>query len=341
MADDPRGTGNPLKSNTGTTNTGTRTWSQTFGQAAISTYDRPSRHSPLVPSLAPPVTIPPPPIPGTPEAVRAEAVEVGKKWGELLASWDTQLSILQDPKYSPSMWERMRDEQKRQMVANFEIQVMRLPALSPCDTSEFIAAQDEGFKSGMQAGYSLEKFNSFLINLGFELSIQLIVGMAARGVRLPRFITRMAQAVLPTPVNPAKTAAEVRLLIARVRLDNRRVVYNVGGRGAPGEPVGAININPESFREPFHNQVLVRGEEMDRLLPPGSGDEVWSRNLVGPIEWEEVARAAKVVVKPGGSVTLGPWAAQRSELPRIRKAMENAGFRNVRLEYGVAVKGER
>lgn len=153
---------------------------------------------------------------------------------------------------------------------------------------------------------------------------------------------RPPSAVPLSPVaTPATTAAEAEALIAKVRSEHGRIVYNVGGRAAPGEPANAININDEELRGGIPNQVLVRGENMDKLLPPGSGDEVWSRNLVGDIDWGEVARAAKVVVKPGHTVTLSPWGGQLGDLPQIKAAMEAQGFRNVRVEMGVVVKGER
>jgi len=80
---------------------------------------------------------------------------------------------------------------------------------------------------------------------------------------------------------------------------------------------------------------------MDGLLPNGSGDEVFSRNLVGDINWDQMARASKTVVKPEGTVTLSPWGGQLGELPQIQAAMEKAGLKNVRVEFGAVVKGER
>jgi Domain of unknown function (DUF4157) len=152
---------------------------------------------------------------------------------------------------------------------------------------------------------------------------------------------RTGKNLLPAAPTAARTAAEAEALIARVRIQSERVVYNVGGRGAPGEPAGAINVNHEELPGGIPNQVVVRGEEMDRLLPAGSGDEVFSRNLVGDINWDQMARASKAVVKPGGTVTLSPWGGQLGELPQIQAAMENAGFKNVRVEFGAVVKAER
>jgi hypothetical protein len=36
-----------------------------------------------------------------------------------------------------------------------------------------------------------------------------------------------------------------------------------------------------------------------------------------------------------------PWGGQLRELPEIEAARKNAGFKNVRIEYGAVVNGER
>jgi hypothetical protein len=235
----------------------------------------------------------------------------------------------------------MKPEERQAFTKNVEDQFALLPILPQYVKPDLIAAQDEGFSFGVQSGYSLEKFNAFLIKLGSELALALFSGLAARGVRLPQFIVRALQNQLPAASAAARTAAEAQALVARVRIQSGRVVYNIGGRGAPGEPVGAINVNPEVLPGGIPNQVVVRGEQMDRLLPLGSGEEVFSRNLVGDINWDEMARASKAVVKPGATVTLSPWGGQLGELRQIQAAMEKAGLRNVRVEFGAVVKGER
>jgi hypothetical protein len=123
----------------------------------------------------------------------------------------------------------------------------------------------------------------------------------------------------------------VATLVTQVRSRTGRVVVNVGGRGAPGEPVDAINVNPEQFRpgEAFPNQVLAKGEQMQDLFPAGSVDEVTSRNLVGDINWDELARSAYYIVKPGARVALRPWGGQLGDIPAMEKAMQAAGFTNV------------
>jgi Domain of unknown function (DUF4157) len=295
----------------------------------------------FVPAPAPGASPAPPPVPGSPEAVRAEAVAIGQKWGELLADRDLALDTLQTKHGGVSVWDRMKPEEKRDFANKVQDQFVTLPVLPQYDKPELMAAQDDGFTAGVQSGYSLEKFANFLVKLSTELAIALFAGLAARGVRLPRFISQALQRLLPAASSSARTAEEVAALIARVRIQSGRVVYNIGGRGAPGEPVGAINVNPEELPGGIPNQVVARGEEMDRLIPNGSGDEVFSRNLVGDIQWEQMARASKAVVKPGGTVTLSPWGGQLGELPQIQAAMEKAGFRNVRVEFGAVVKGER
>jgi hypothetical protein len=270
-------------------------------------------------------------------------VEIGKKWGELLADRDIALDTLQTKRGGVSVWDRMKPEEKQNFTNKVQQQFLLLPNLPRYDKPELIAAQEEGFAAGVQAGYSLEKFNAFLIKLGSELAIALFSGLAARGVRLPRFIAQALRRALPAISAPARTAAEAEALIARVRLQTGRVVYNIGGRAAPGEPADAININPEELRVAIPNQVVIRGEQMDLLLPAASGDEIISRNLVGDINWDEMARASKVVVKPGGTVTLSPFspASRAGEIEQIRAAMQKAGFKNVRVDFGAFVKGER
>jgi hypothetical protein len=295
----------------------------------------------FVPAPAPGVSPPPPPVPGSLDAVRAEAVEIGQKWGTLLADRDIALDTLQTKRGGVSVWDRMKPEEKQDFANKVQQQFTLLPILPQYDKPDLIAAQDDGFTSGVQSGFSLEKFTAFLVKLGTDLAIALFSGLVARGIRLPRFIAQALRSALPATSAAARTAAEVEALIARVRIQSGRVVYNIGGRAAPGEPAGAINVNPEELPGGIPNQVVVRGEAMDGLLPNGSGDEVFSRNLVGDINWDQMARASKAVVKPGGTVTLSPWGGQLGELPQIQAAMEKAGLKNVRVEFGAVVKGER
>jgi hypothetical protein len=316
------------------------------GSAPIGIARQPqSSPVPFTPAPAGPVDIPSPPVPGSPAEVKLKAQKIGEQWGTALADKDIFLDNLQTKIGGRrSVWETLTPAQKEIQAKRFQDDFALLPRLPQLDQPELVAAQDDGFEAGVTIGYSLEKFNGFLVKLGSAIAIFLFQGLAARGVRLPTFITRGLRGLigaLPTPPNPATTPADVAALLARVRVQAGRVVYNIGGRAAPGEPANAININPEQLREEIPNHVLVRGEEMDKLLPNGSGDEVFSRNLVGDINWKEMARAAKVVVKPGGTVTLSPWGGQLGELPQIQTAMETAGLKNVRVEFGSVVKGER
>lgn len=315
------------------------------GSAAIRIARQPqSSPVPFTPAPAGPFDIPPPPVPGTHDrnSVWIEAERIGEQWGTALADKDILLDTLQNSIGGGlPIWDRLTLAQKKIQVKRFEDDFALLPTLPQLDKPELNAAQDNGFETGVANSYSLEKLKGFLVKLGAQIAIFLFQGLVARGIRLPRLIPRLLLPGLPTPPNPAITPADVEALLARTRLQSGRIVYNVGGRGARGEPANAININPEQFPEPFPNQVLVRGEEMDKILPSGSGDEVFSRNLVGNINWNEMAKAAKVVVKPGGTVTLSPWGGQLNELPQIQAAMETAGLKNVRIEFGAVVKGER
>lgn len=294
------------------------------------------------PAPAPGASPPPPPVPNTAAAVKQDAVKVGMAWGSLLGEYDVALSTLKEKRLGVSVWDRMTDAEKEKWGNDAKKQFDTLPTLTAPGRPEMVAAQDEGFEMGVVHGYSLAKFEAFLVKLGTNLAIMLFTGLAARGVRLPGFITQGLRNALPAALrNPATTKAEVEALVASVRLARGRVIYNVGGRAHPTEPPGAINVNPETMAEPIPNHVRCKGEDMDKLIPPGSGDEVFSRNLVGEIDWEKMARASKVVVKPGGTVTLSPYAGQAREVPLIRDAMMRAGFRDVKVVGDALVTGVR
>ena len=61
--------------------------------------------------------------------------------------------------------------------------------------------------AGLESGYSSAKFAAFLVKLGSQLAIILFSGLAARGVRLPRFIANLMQRSLPRLVAPGTGAA--------------------------------------------------------------------------------------------------------------------------------------
>ena len=137
--------------------------------------------------------MPPPPVPQSPDAIRSEAARIGERWGHLLGEYDVALETLQTKWGGVSAWDRMTPKEKSDWTAEAQEQFARLPVLPKVEKPELAAAQEEGFKAGMEAGYSAAKFTAFLVKLGTDLAIALFTGLAARGVRLPSFITQSLQ----------------------------------------------------------------------------------------------------------------------------------------------------
>jgi hypothetical protein len=281
-----------------------------------------------------------PPVPGSPSAARAEAFKIGQQWGQLLADRDMALNTLQTKYGGVSVWDRMTTQEKKDFAKKAQDQFALLPILPQYADPNMISAQDDGFQAGVAAGYSFEQFKAFVQELTVALALYLFSELVVAGIRLPTIIRQVLGRAL-AGLGPARTAEEAVLLVEKIRIQEGEVIYNIGGRAAPGEPAGAINVNDEILPGGIPNQVVSKGEYMDKLLPANSGDSVYSRNLVGDIDWNQMARASKIVVKNGGTVTLSPWGGQLGELPQIKAAMEAAGFRNVRIEYGAVVKGVR
>jgi hypothetical protein len=145
----------------------------------------------------------PPPSPS--EAARADAIGVGEQWGTALAQHDIMLDILQDRSGGHSVWDTLTPGQKKVQEQRFEDDFASLPALAVVDQS-LISAQEDGFKAGFESAYAIAKFNNFLVKLGSQLAILLFSRLAARGVKLPRFIVNLMQRALPA-VEPGTGAA--------------------------------------------------------------------------------------------------------------------------------------
>lgn len=164
----------------------------------------------FVPAPAPGVTPPSPPVPDSPEAAKAEAFNIGLQWGSLFAERDAALMQLQMyPLGGKSIWDGFTDAQKKAWVANAQdILVRSLPPLQHYDRADQTAAQEDGFKAGFEASYSLARLGAFVIRLGTELAISFAIsfaaGLAARGVTLLNSVRSVlrsggqgAQSVLP------------------------------------------------------------------------------------------------------------------------------------------------
>ncbi len=132
----------------------------------------------------------------------------------------------------------------------------------------------------------------------------------------------------------ARNTVDAQRLTNAVRDTEGRVTLNIGGRSAQGEPSHAINVNPELPRggTPYGGrQIQARGEELSNLLPESSVDAITSRNLVGDIDWDQFASSSHHVVRPGGTVTVRPWAGQFGDINNIAESLRRAGFNNVRI----------
>jgi hypothetical protein len=161
----------------------------------------------FTPAPAPGVNPPSPPVPGTPAAARAEAVQIGQKWGTLLGERDVALETLQNKWAGVSVWDRMSPQERSEWARNAEAQFAALPALPEYKEQDQQAAQEDGFNAGVESGYSGAKFAAFLVNLGSDLAIALFSGLAARGLKLPRFISTRMQASLPELLGSAEYEA--------------------------------------------------------------------------------------------------------------------------------------
>jgi hypothetical protein len=144
----------------------------------------------FVPAPAPGVTPPSPPVPDSPEAAKAEAFNIGLQWGGLFAERDVALMQLRKyPLGGKSIWDGFTDAQKKAWVADAQdILVRSLPPLPHYDRADQTAAQEDGFKAGFEASYSLAQLGAFMVSLGTELAISFAIsfaaGLAARGGKL-------------------------------------------------------------------------------------------------------------------------------------------------------------
>jgi hypothetical protein len=145
--------------------------------------------------------------PGSREAVRVEAERIGEEWGIAFADKDIQLGILQDRSGGHSVWDTLTPEQKKAHAQRIQDDFARLPVPPEYDKPELISAQEDGFMAGVQSGYSLEQFTVFLVKIGSQLAISIFSGLAARGIKLPRFFANLLQRSLPRLVAPGTGAA--------------------------------------------------------------------------------------------------------------------------------------
>jgi hypothetical protein len=145
---------------------------------------------PFTPAPAPGVFPPSPPVPGSAGAVRAEALEIGRRSGSVLADIDSALGVLMRDRAGVRVWDRMSAEDKATFAKESAARFDQLPQLRRVDAPELAAAQEDGFNAGVAQGYEAGKLETFLVNLGTEVALILITAIAA-GSLLPRLLMRV------------------------------------------------------------------------------------------------------------------------------------------------------
>ena len=270
------------------------------------------------PAPASRVDIPPPPVPGGPDEARVQAFGVGQQWGDLLAQEDIAVDQLQSKQMGVSVWDRMTAAEKTDWAKKVEDEFAKLPTLA--DTKpENQAAQDQGFQSGMMAGYSATKFAAFMTKIGGEIALAIFAGVAARGLRLPRFIARALQASISEIVGGSTEyeslkAASLAAQAAHPELANLTTDEMVALRAYSKETWGPVNaaLRIQNAREKLRLAGFIDLMKSGlSKLPQYSGTV--ARTISLPID-EAAARyreGATVVEDAFTSTTAGPGVAQR------------------------------
>lgn len=110
----------------------------------------------------------------------------------------------------------------------------------------------------------------------------------------------------------------------------RQVTLNLGGTGEI--PGAVININPcRGYHDVSHIPNLIRtgAERIGSLFRPGTIHRIVSNNVEhGHIDWVQVARGARTVLRPRGEVSISPFhaGAVREHVREIARAFTDAGF---------------
>jgi hypothetical protein len=111
-----------------------------------------------------------------------------------------------------------------------------------------------------------------------------------------------------------------------------RAIVNLGGTG---EVAGAINLNPLLDQQVSGVPNLVRGsaEQVGDIFPASSVNSVVSNDIVnGQINWPAAAKGMQKILRPGGTISIAPYAGQLEEqLAAIKAALEAAGFRQIKI----------
>ena len=97
-------------------------------------------------------------------------------------------------------------------------------------------------------------------------------------------------------------------LTQKAAKDNGKVVVNIGGTAAKGEPAAAINLNPNlegMGRKNIPNLVETYGEYIGSLFKSNQVDEIVSQGLSpGAFDWARVVSGSGKVLKSGGNIRI-------------------------------------
>lgn len=147
-----------------------------------------------------------------------------------------------------------------------------------------------------------------------------------------------------------KAGAEVRGLRAQARSLVRearargQVVVNIGGAGAPHEPAGAINLNPQvpgTERAGIPNLLQAEGERIGELFAPGSVDRIEGHNLAGgAIDWDRVADGSARALRPGGSLEVY-FRGAHDGAEQFGRALRRNGFSRVDVVSDVLIRATK
>ncbi|WP_329101361.1 hypothetical protein OG792_20865 [Micromonospora sp. NBC_01699] len=139
--------------------------------------------------------------------------------------------------------------------------------------------------------------------------------------------------------------AQARALMRQAQTEGGRVTVNIGGAGAPHEPEGAINLNPQvpgTERRGIPNLVQAPGERIGELFPPNTVDSIVGYRLPprDVIDWNRVAPGAARVLRSGGTLSISFQGASPAA-ETLAEALRKAGFRQVSTMSDVVVEAVR
>ncbi|WP_239311370.1 hypothetical protein [Frankia sp. Cj3] len=163
------------------------------------------------------------------------------------------------------------------------------------------------------------------------LAVTLVGGMALRAV-LRRLVRvgggegeAAAGAELGTP------AAQARRFAQQLTDEGKPVVANMGGAGAPHEPVDAININNQAVaRRGIPNHVNADAADIGELFDPGTVDRVEAYRMAPEVvDWSRGVPGIKRVLRPGGTFTYRYQGGGNEDARLLERLLRANGFNDV------------